>query len=69
MRSPARAPSCSAWAALSPDDGMLAEVENAIASGAGNVSWNGTDYRVVESEGQYYLCTVGEPRTPSWPLP
>lgn len=44
-----------------PDDGMLSEVENAIASGAGNISWNGTAYRVVESGGEYYLCTVGEP--------
>lgn len=44
-----------------PDEGLAGEVEAAIASGVVNVSWDGENYRVVENDGQYYLCTIGEP--------
>lgn len=44
-----------------PDQGLTAAVETAIANGASNVSYSGESYRIAESNGAYYLCTIGEP--------
>lgn len=44
-----------------PDQGMTATVETAIQNGQTNISYNGESYRIAESGGAYYLCTIGEP--------
>ncbi len=44
-----------------PDQGLTAAVETAIANGESNVSYSGESYRIAESNGAYYLCTIGEP--------
>lgn len=44
-----------------PDQGLTAAVETAIANGESNVSDSGESYRIAESNGAYYLCTIGEP--------
>ena len=44
-----------------PDQSMTAEVEAAIENGQTNISYNGESYRIAESGGAYYLCTIGEP--------
>ena len=44
-----------------PDQGMTAAVEAAIANGESNVNYSGESYRIAESDGAYYLCTIGEP--------
>ena len=44
-----------------PDQGMTAAVEAAIENGETNISYNGESYRIAESGGAYYLCTIGEP--------
>lgn len=44
-----------------PDQGLTAAVEAAIANGESNVSYSGESYRIAESDGAYYLCTIGEP--------
>lgn len=44
-----------------PDQGLTAAVETAIANGESNVSYSGESYRIAESKGAYYLCTIGEP--------
>lgn len=46
---------------FAPDQGMTAAVEAAIESGETNISYNGESYRIAESGGAYYLCTIGEP--------
>ena len=43
------------------DQGLTAAVETAIANGESNVSYSGESYRIAESNGAYYLCTIGEP--------
>ena len=43
------------------DSALAKIVEDAIASGTVNVSYNGVDYRIAEGNGSYYLCTIGEP--------
>lgn len=40
---------------------MAAAVEAAIADGESNISYAGESYRIAESGGDYYLCTIGEP--------
>lgn len=44
-----------------PDQGLTAAVETAISNGESNVSYSGESYRIAESNGAYYLCTIGEP--------
>lgn len=46
---------------FAPDQSMTAEVEAAIENGQTNISYNGESYRIAESGGAYYLCTIGEP--------
>lgn len=46
---------------FAPDQGMTAAVEAAIENGETNISYNGESYRIAESGGAYYLCTIGEP--------
>lgn len=46
---------------FAPDQGMTAAVEAAIENGQTNISYNGESYRIAESGGAYYLCTIGEP--------